>query len=383
MNLSEIVDADGIIDQAFKQPSMRIKPRSKIRPSVDLMTKTVLKTLEQSVSVYYATLAQAAVDEMYLEHELLEGDRASITDATEEAWDANLEEKLEAVIEPWNALLSSDWLARNTIAVGLHETDGIPKFCAKLGEEIYKTLTYKKTPNQIMSNAGIVQKDLEERLNQHINPTEEEQAKMSEEQNEELDAVVETIALHVGKDFDALTVYDDIALASDDDEYLSMGAAPRLGLDADGIAILQGERLVYGNDLPDVINRMIEKYHNSNKTGKKKAAAAPKPATGVIKPKGKGNAAPEDPDADTSAAKEGGVSLVVFEALKHCGVDQSEISQAMGVSRATFNNWANEKTQCNATDQQLNVLRQEVVDRINKLHEALGELDAVEPEVVF
>ncbi|RTL04967.1 hypothetical protein EKK58_09170 [Candidatus Dependentiae bacterium] len=376
-NISDIISTTDLIADAFKAPVMRIKPRSTKRPDKETALKVVRNEVERRVIAAIADEVKPIVEGAYEDFLLMNGDITEAPNADE--WELALDDAVEPLLEPYVPYLSQSWLGQYTIDMGLHDHDGINIFCNRLGKEFFKEITFGKTDAQILSNAGIVIQHIEEALEIHNQSTQQEK-NMSDLT---LDDVVAKIAEHVGKDFDALSVYDDVDLASDDDDGLSEGAAARLGISmGDEVDVLRMERLTHGTDLCDIVNTKIEEYHTS---GKKKKAAPKKPAA----------PAKDKPAAKTPAQKtvqavaESGVlddkalPADVLQALKLCGAQDTTMAQMLGYSRGTYNNYVNGKTPFTPTQTQYDTVRNEVIERLNKLHEVLATMDGTEAHVVF
>lgn len=376
MKLSDFTTGpEKVIDEAFRHPVMKIKPRAaNPYPTLDDALKATISAIEYQVVNAVADQVRPILTDLLQLQELTDGEFEQADDP--DAWESALDDQVENAIEDYVNTLSADWLANHTIGCGLHLKDGIEKFIMSMGREMYKQLTYDKTPAQIMSAAGVVKQQIEARLDTHNTAKEEPDM---DTQNEERDAVIAKIAAHVGKDYDVMQVYEDLDLVSDDDENLAMGAAPRLGIDETDVEWLQMERLTHGEDTADVLSAALaEAVKGGAKKPVKKAAPA-KPKAAAKKP-AKAKAEPED----EAASSEGAVSAESLQKLKEaCTFKDVDVAQAMGVSRATFNNWVNGKTAADLSADQYTALRSEVVTRLNALHEVLGELDGGEPEVVF
>jgi len=373
MNLYDVVNKDTVLEDAFKHPALKIKPRSKQKPTLDVALKAVQSTLEYNFVRTIAAQIQPTIDDILLEQILMDGEHAD--SKTTDAWEQCVDDKVEACIENYVPYLSADWLGRNTIASGVWEEDGINKFCASLGREVFKQLTYGKTPIQIMSNVGIVQADVEAMLASHLNATEEEKETMTNEQDEDLQNVIQKIADRVGKDFDQLAVYEDLELVSDDDDILANGAAPRLGLDPEDIDVLRTARFEHEDDTAQVLVTMLEDLIGAGSGKKKPAAKAKAPAEKKTK-------APKLPK--NTEDTEGQVDPKVLQLLKeHGGAKDADLATLIGTSRATYNNYVNGKTAFSPTSDQYSALRDQVIGKLNGLHEALAALDGTEAEVVF
>lgn len=377
MYLSDLMTKEQVLAEAFKHPALKIKPRAKTQPDIDQALKATVNAIENITILTMADCIRESIQDILDMQIIVDGEHDESERPAE--WEAAVDDKVEAAIEPYITWLSADWLGKNTIDCRLHEERGVEKFCMSFGREIYKGLTHdnntakQKTPAQIMSNAGIFQKDVEAALSQHLNISQEEKETMANEQDDNLTAVIAKIAAHVGKDYDIMTVYNDLDLASEDDELLANGAAPRLGIDEADIETLQMVRIERGDDTPDYLNELLQ----AEVSGKKKAAPKAEkkaPAKKEAKPKAQ---------ADTAEA-EGSIPVEVFTTLKDFGgAKDTDMAAGMGVSRATYNNWTNGKNACDATSDQYDYLRGQIVERINKLHESLAVLDGTEPQVVF
>ena len=211
---------------------------------------------------------------------------------------------------------------------------------------------------------------------------------MTTEQNEQLDAVITKIAARVGKDYDILTVSYDLDLASDDDDGLAFGAAPRLGLEEGDVRVLQAERFIHGPATPDRLRAALDvavaggKPVKPSKKGKVPVEPVPVATQAQVEKaskKSKSKKAAKDADDE-----EGEIDADILVALKECGASDDKISKGVKVSRATYNNYVNAKTPFTPDAEQYQFLRGEVVAKINRLYEALAKLDgADEPETVF
>lgn len=389
-NISSLIATDGVIEAAFELPAMKIKARSAKRPSLDTAIKCVLQIIEDLVAAHIASAVEPIVQEMYDTQVMLVGERDESDDVQD--WDDAMDELLEEAISPYNEMLSADWLAKATIGSALHEENAIQEFADSLGREYYNTLIHDneerkpKSAAKIMSSAGITQAQVETALALHNNnPTEEEKENMETTDNSELQAVIDKAAAHLGDGYDELTIYDDLDLVSDEDDGLAFGAGARLGLEEQDVRVLQALRLEHEGDTPDILHKLLEAAVLALKDGKKPKKA---PLSKKIKeseenqtpaPK-KGKKSKKEEPADKP---ESVIDGTVLSALKMCGGNDSELAQAIGVSRATYNSYANGKVDFALTETQEGVIREAVVTRLNVLHEALAKIDGGEPEVVL
>lgn len=392
-NLSDVVQPSAIFREAFSHPVMKISPRTKVMPDIDDAMKCVLNAIENVVIETMAADMEGKMNDAYEMYYMINGERKKAVSGLSD-WDSGMDGVVEDLCEEYSECLSQDWLGRNTLDTAMHEEGAVKKFCLKFGQEYYKNVTRylgdddegtnsgPMTPARIMSSAGIVKSQIEEKLQEHIqvvkNQTQEEKTMAEEIEKSELEEVIAKIAAHVGEGYDVFTVAGDLDLASDDNEILANGAAPRLGLNAADLEVLQGERLLHGAATPTILEGMLERAFST--------PVAAKPA----KPKGRPKKTPP-PYVALADKKEEAEGLaphevdwtVVLEALKTCSAKDEDMANGLGLSRATYNNYATGKVEFVPKAQQGNFVRAQVVSRLNKLLSALGEIDGNVPEPVF
>lgn len=409
--ISTLINTEEVLAAAFAQPGMRISTRSKKRPTLEMATKAVLVEVERAVINYVVGEVQPVIQDAYDGYVLMNGERDEAEDKP--AWDAGVDEQVvEANIELYVPHLSQDWLGEHTIGTDLWIEDGIAKFCHSMGKEFYKQLTYafNKTPAKILSSAGITAPEIEERLTIHNNPTEEEKAAMANETNTELQEVYKTIAEHVGKDHNPMAVYEEIEMVLDDDDGLAFGAGARLGVDEVAVETLRMVALDHGTDAVDIIHQGIQAVLDGAPKGKKKAPAkkakAQEPEEDeddmsfleeggeaaieeniiVGKPETAAAPAPKAPkEKPAKKAKDAADALEasVLVTIKECGAGDTETAKELGVSRQTYTNYVNGKTEFTPSNAQHDYLRGVIVDKLNALHEALAAIDGTEAHAVF
>ncbi len=378
VNIYQLIDVSQIIPKAFEHPAVRIKPRSKSRPTIDTALKAVIAEIEHQVVAHISAEVFEVLEEKYGAFVFLDGDYEDLATTQErDAWESAVDDLVEEAIEPYVPHLSQDWLGKNTIATSLHIDNGVKQFSDRLAIEYFKQITYGKTPPQVMSNANITQADVEAALAIHNNPTQQELTTMADNQNDALQDIAERLAHNLGKDFDAMLVYDDLDQASDDDDGLSEGAIARLGLEVEDIETLRNERLMNGDEFIEPLMQKMEEL-----TLKSKKSTTAKQRTVKEKPAAQDRAQPSSlPEAAQMAV--GVVPTQTLQALKSCGVGDTEMGKQLGVSRATYNNYVNGKSAFTANDAQRDIIRGDIVERLNNLHEALALLDNAEAHVVF
>lgn len=367
MLIQELLGEKGdIIERAMANPGLAPKRK----PTIEQAMKAVAAEVEFAASQNVEKSVLPIIQDMYDTYTLMNGeyedvgvpaDGSDVDEDTQKAereeYASGLDDAFELCLEQYEPMLSANWLGTNTIDTRLWEPNAVVTMARSVAKEVFKSLSYQKTPAQVLSNAGIVQADVEIYLEQHLTQTPEKDKAVAEASDTTLDDVVTKIRAQIGADFDQMEVYSDIELALDDDEILANGAGKRLGLDDDDVQQLQMAALEFGDDTADEIMTRL--------------AAAP-----VEKPKRERK--PKD-TTPASAPKEGAVDADVLILMKNHGSTQdTKMSAALGVSRATYNNWLNKKNPFNPDGDQYTALRDELVGNINGLLEALAKLDGTE-----
>lgn len=353
MNLSDYVDSMSVLDEVFEHKTLKVTPRTKAVPTLE----DALKITERTVQTHFVKTMAAplipAIQATLDNYIVVNG--AYDTSEDKDAWTSGLDDQVELVIENYVPYLSQDWLGTATIDTGIQLEGGVETFCNSLGKEMYKQQTYHKTPAQILASAAIATGEVTRWLEEHIEKGRGDQTESTSD-SFDLVEVVDKMRAYLGAGFNIMDVYDDLDLASDTDDILAVGAAPRLGIDAADVAVLQAVRAERGNNAPQYIFDLITASEEEEKPSKKsntKAKAAPK---------------------STSSEEGDTVSADVLVALKECGgVKDSDMAKAIGVSRATYNNWL-KKDEVTLTQEQVDVVREEISSRIERLSEALTSL---------
>lgn len=373
MYITELIgDKADIIEQAMANPGLAPKRK----PTIDQAMKVVASQVEFAAMQNVQQKVLPVIQDMYDMYVLMNGEYEDVgmpengteepdedfVNASRTEYSSGLDDELEKVLEPFEALLSADWLGRNTIDTRLWEENAIVKLSQSVAKEVFKQLSYQKTPAQVLSNAGIVQADVEIFFEQHLAQASTPKGKqaMADATATSAEDLAAKIKAHVGDNFDQMMVYEDLELACDDDEILANGAGKRLGLDEDDVQALQMVVLEYGEDTAD---HMIELVGNASAGKADKPKAERKPAA---------------PKKD-AAPVEGAVDPKVLVLMKnHGSTKDTEMSATLGVSRATYNNWLNGKNAFTPDGDQYSAVRGELVGNINGLLEALALLDGTE-----
>lgn len=366
---------EALIAKAFTHPVMKIRPKAaKTNPNIEDALKAVVNAIELAVYDSVADEITPILEDILMNQEIVDGTWED--SESQDEWESAVDDAVEAAIEPYISVLSADWLATHTIDANLHAKDGVKKFAAAMGREMFKQMTYELTAPKIMSAVGLTKADVEEALATY---NQEGEKKMTDTaDNVALADAVDRMLDYLGRNFDALTVYEDLELAVDDDELLSAGALARLGLEEDDMDTMQMVAIEHGTDAPDYLLELLKNSDARAALGGKpkkdatKKKAAPKPAKKAAKVE-----EPEEPD-DEDETMYVMTSEILGRFKSACEFKDADIAQGLGVSRATFNNWVNGKTAPAMTDEQSAEVRDQIVRRANELLECLASIDGSE-----
>tara|TARA_R100000687_G_scaffold81788_1_gene79469 strand:+ start:885 stop:1955 length:1071 start_codon:yes stop_codon:yes gene_type:complete len=345
---------DEVIAKALALPKVKPGASSEVvmRAVGDTVAALAKEKIEREI---YIDLADACA--MY---EVTNGEYADIDDGDEgdrerDNYSSGMDDGVEAALEKYDEHLSADWLGRSTIDTQLWNKGATEALAKSAAKEVWKQLTYDKTPAQVLASAGIVAEDVEQAASNQTTDTGDNGMA-----DNDLEGVVLKIKEHVGKDFDQLTVYEDLEMVcEEDDEILLDAAASRLGMSDADVQTVQIAALEL-DDAPTEICEMIASAKAPSKTAKKKAAKA----------------------KEKAEAEEGAVDASVLSALKECGVGDTAMAEALGVSRSTYVNYCKGKTPFAPDAEQYQLVRNELVERANSLVAALSALDGVPREGV-
>jgi DNA-binding transcriptional regulator YdaS (Cro superfamily) len=351
-----IADKDTILTSAMQHPACAPKRK----PTIETALKAVVSTLEMAAIAAITDKYMPLLNDMYDMYEIDNGEYDTVDPEARDGWSSGMDDVVEQIIEPLTPVLSADWLARNTIDTRLWEKDAITKFVRSMGLEVFKQLSYGKEPGQVLSNAGITRADVQLYLDEHMKPkSTEELAVMAEQVSEDITRVIATIHAQVGSDFDLMDVSSDLETLLDDDEILSGSAASRLGLDQAGIDAAQMFALDYTAE--DAAAKLLDMLQNYKPGGE-----APKRTN-----------APRPPKGEPAVASDFNGATVLGLVKDHSAVKETELAAALGVSRSTFVNWCNGKTEFKPDAAQKETLRNRIVADVNGLAEALCAIDGV------
>lgn len=274
-------------------------------------------------------------------------------------YESAMDDVAEAYVEPFVEVLSATWLGTNTIdsQIWLPQQAGVAAFATSLAKEAFKQLADAKTPAQLLASAGVTRPMIEAAVAAYEPPKKGNKVTATPtEAPDELDIVVSKIFAYVGKDHDALEVYDDIeTVLTEDDELLALSAGERIGIKQDDIDVLQMKAL-------DMEDATAEVY-------------------ALVKAKGTKTLPPRRVAGPPAEVPEGaGASVLV--ALKDCGAPDTATAEALGVSRTTYTNWIKGKGEFAPDTEQAAYLREALVTKLNALGAALAVLDGTDYEAI-
>lgn len=348
-------DKDALLTEAMQHPTL--KPKRK--PTSELAHKAVLIVVEREVRQAIADEIEAKLQEAYDMYTLSSGEHSDVAEGPlRDDWESGLDDTVEELLEPYQTYLSANWLGVNTVDVRLWEEEAVSKYAADVGKEVYKQLTYGKTPAQALANAGITSPEVELYFSAHLEANSEDDTPMTVENNADLASVIAKIAEYVGKTYDPVAVYQAFEDAIDDDDILADGAGKRLGLEHNDVIVLQLFPMEAASDdaaeeLTTMVTEAVAKL-------------------GQGKPKGKPKAAPKPENAPTGDVLDARVLSLIAE---HSAAKDTEFAKNIGISRGSLGNYRSGSSAFAPTDDQRAVIRQQIVADVNGLLEALSLVD--------
>lgn len=378
-NLADMIQKEVTIARALKNPALAVKRN----PTLENFAKVVAGDIEQVAIVKMARDFEEMFSEVYDGYALINGIYEDIPDPSyKDGYEEGLDDQVEEAVGPYMPGLSQDWLAKNVIDTRIWTDEERQKLARSMAKEIIKQTYYKEGAAKMLADAGITNAELEVYLEQHKagnTLTTEDDTEMAEDNS--VESVALRIKATIGADFDEMTVYNDIELMMDDDDILAEGAATRLGAEKGDVEVLRALPMTLGDDAVQSFLDMIKSHTSADakpdkpKRGGKKADATPAPGTANVPPPVPG--APIPPPVPRP--EPGAVDPSVLKLLKdHSSTKDTEFAAQLGVSRGTYNNWINNKTQFVPTNEQHEAVRNEIVSHVNGLLQALAALDGTE-----
>jgi len=370
MYIHELIgDKFELLERAMKHPGLSPKRN----PTIEQALKVVVGEVEKAAVETLIARIRPELADMYDMFEIENGSYEETEAEQRTDWESALDDKVEEIFQVYEQNLSADWLARNTIDTRLFEENAIDSLAKSGAREIVKQLcaistdelkqgVKEKSPAQILSNASILTSDVELYLDQHKAPmTAEKEEAMAEEADQNIEAVIQKVRDHVGTGFDVTEVYSTFELALDDDDILAYGAGGRLGLSEDDVEIIRLFVLTHGDDTANVLTAMLDDTSTVKKPQRRKAADKVK-----------------EPEAAPAIAGDAARVLTIIK--NHTAEQDAAMANALGFSRASYNNYLNGKSPFKPDEMQKEILRGKVLENLNAVYEALCIIDGVDIE---
>lgn len=344
-------DKAAIYMQAFEHPTL--KP-AKV-PSPEQITKIVVATARENFINNFAASIERDVHAKVNAYVERNGEHGSFaTEVDKDDYESGMDDVAEAIVEPFMEHLSQDWLGRNTIDCNLW-IDGAPNaFCKDIAAEIYKTLTFGRTDNQALANAGFTTDEVINAYNAWVSSQKE--TKPMSNSASPATAIAAKAAAHLGKDFNLMAVYEDLETIFNDDEeeFLQNAAASRIGINAADVKALQVAAIMLDSPVDDVL-QMIRDVPTEDKP-KRQSKAEKEAAKKAL------FAASLDPEA--------------LKALKaYSSMKETDIALSLGVAKSSFVNYVSGKTPFNPTQEQYTFMRETALTACNALRKSIAILD--------
>lgn len=358
----------------------------------DIATRTLADTLRPVLEDAYEKFVHA------------NGIRPGIEGPEADEWDSAADDVVSEALQPFERLLSADFLGRYTVDTRVHMPDQIDRIANEFGKEIWKQMVYDgdlkgpKSTAKVMSAVGVIGVDIDALIG--AARQEERQKPMS------YGKILNTITLFT---MGAMSP-DDLDLLLDQDAGISLGAQQRLGVTADDAETLREfarfdatirqrwlDVVNNGELVPDDAGFDVLTKDRNGTTQPADippklvvppplpAPAAPPPGALAAPPALPTGPAPEPvpppppvapapapvaapaapppavtdsppPPARTRGAKPGDPNTlpayVLLAIREHAGIKDEEAAAILGVSRSTYNNCVKGKSVCVPTETQ-------------------------------
>jgi hypothetical protein len=433
-NVLNITDLAGGVDELIQA----VMSEPKIKKAKALSTATLMSMAatiaEQRVTAKLSDMIRAEFNDAIETHTIINGDFDTIDPASRDDWSSALDDSIEAVLEPYSAILSANWLATATDGP-MHDPDHVATVAKSFAREAWKHINYDKetnkikSTNKILSAIGLVENHFAAYLAQR-STTQERDNTMSTAVVSWMDALK---AIH---DFGELIggvsmipdLVDELDTASDDDDILATGAIERIGGAPEHVAALRALRVHYDQAAPgtavsemvklletraweatptppaaapapepepadltdasmaELMGLPLDEYRRlyvENPTPAAGAPAAPPPTAtappaATVAPtadadKPKRGRKPKEPTAPPTTAETPTEALALFS--DNAKVKDDEVAEALGISRATYNNMRNAKQAAHLDDVQRMTLVSMIDEKIAKLQQAKALID--------
>lgn len=343
-------------------------------------------------------------------------------------WEEGMDDAVAALFEPYQTVLTNDFLVDATVDTRLHEENMIANLAVRFASTVWQVLTYyegKSTTAKILSAIGIVKSDIEELMGDRLVAEDESTQPTTPEKETvmpgSLNETLKKLYLVCGSDFNVGEYMDAFDLATDNDDILAQGAIARLGGDEGDVATLREFRRKHGASAPamlcdlllnaenlpdeeptvpaeehvDAASEETEEQREARELAELMGETPPEPtAPGVqagvplddpldIPPAldrrtKKPAATPKPPPVKAGEGAWGfQVPKEALELIKaHTPDKDQDLGEGVGVSRATYNNYTLGKATLIADEAQLAYLRSVCQGHIEGLTKALELLQA-------
>ncbi len=345
----------------------------KAKATVDAAMKVAAGEVEAMVIEAVLPGVEAALTEAYEGHCLMHGDESVLDDNNADEWHSAVDDCVDEALQPWASILSANWLGEKTIDSRLHEEGAIHALAESAAMEAYREIAKKRKPGQILSAIGIVKADVEEALMSRATDSggTASPEDLTKEAANALAAIIDAYEL-LDAAPDILEISDLLDLASDTDDGLARGAAEQMGVGMEEAMALRNFRLATGGGAETLADMYITLIDNPTAYDTTPAALAV-----TTKPK------PSKAEEPTTAAapSPGELPSEVLKILKEfTPVKDKDMGDALGMSRASFNNKCNGKGDPVTDAGQIAYIRGVLYEHNAQTAQAIALIDAMAAE---
>lgn len=345
-----------------------------------LLMQTAAHVVRAMAQAALAKIALASLEEIAETYLAINGERPTEPGEPQDSYDSGLDDLVEALFSDDNTstLLGPGWLGVNTIDTRVElparRKEISDSYGITLANAALSTLP-EVTDAKILSAAGLVAADLEYLLD-GLDKGKPMASLLTDQDYANAWGTVSFIINHNKDKLDITELMSELEQAGDSDRILANSSITRLGFQATDdvygafkimssvgkhwIADAVKGQQPHPLNLPPVLNVPEDKRAEA----RERHAAEQKEKRREADTSGGGL-------AEGISAQD---AVEVCTTLKECGCGDKELSEALGISRATLNNYTNGKTAWKPTTAQVGTLRTLCQTKINALGFALTNL---------
>lgn len=271
--------------------------------------------IEREATTHATAIAVPVVREAYDMYVMMNGAFDENADqAVKDDWESGLDDAIEAAFEPYKEALSASFLGEYTVDTRLHlGEEHFDRLCAAFGNTVFNGLIYDDEDDErpvlsdakICSRAGIGMKLMRDELDAREPITEEQQ---KEHKTMSLNETLTKLRACAGAEFNRNDYMDYMENAIDSDDGLAQSGISFMGGDMDDVRALREEAKNHGAAAAAALVEMLEALPFNATPAAPAPAEAPAPASADDLDMSAFMTAPAEPEATPAPAPAGAVA---------------------------------------------------------------------------